>query len=162
MTTEDYNTSQKHVFFKAYQQLWQIEDAIKLIKEHSASKSQVSVLGKFTQKHFDSDKELEKVIKNMAAYWKRSLGNDMDFGSFYNPEIGYVFIVGSLTSMFLHKIDGKTLGAMSTGLYGILRGLGAYPFQAETYLKVLNSDDYLLIIRDFDNELELLEDVLKK
>ncbi len=64
--------------------------------------------------------------------------------------------------MFLHEIDGKTLGAMSTGPYGIIRGLGGYKLQTETYLKLLNDGSYLLILRGYDDELNALEDILEK
>jgi hypothetical protein len=88
----------------------------------------------------------------MRVHYKELLGEAIDFGSFNNPEIGVVFIVGALTSIFLNDINGKMLGTMSMGIYGVLRGLGAYKFEAETYLRALNNNEYLLIIRGVDDK----------
>lgn len=153
----------KHVFFKPYQNLLQLEKAIQRIKEKDHNLNlQISILGKISQYYSDGENALTATIDAMKLKCEKMLGNTTEFGSFYNSNIGVIFIAGSLTPMFLHKIDGKILGEMSTGPYGILRGLGAYRFQAETYLKALNTRTYLLIIRGFDYELDLVEDALNK
>ncbi len=162
MKTKVLNTVKKYFFFKTYPHLWQLEKAIKIINENDAFNSQLSILGKFTQEQAENEKKPFTERKNFKPYWQELLGTSVDFGFFSNPEIGTIFIVGSLTSMFLHEIDGKALGAMSTGLYGIIRGLGGYKLQAETYLKLLNGGSYLLILRGYDDELNVLEDILEK
>ncbi|WP_445957809.1 hypothetical protein [Yeosuana sp.] len=160
VTTEEDN--KKQVFFKEYKNLNQIKKTLKRVKEYHTSNIQVSILGKFPKNNSDDMKLLEKDIRDMHVYWRKVLGTSFDFGSFKNPEVGVVFIAGPLTSLFLNDINGKSLGTMTTGIYGVLRGLGANLFQAETYLKALNNNEYLLIMRGFDYDLYGMENLLKK
>jgi len=161
--TKDLKTQQKHFLIKAYPHSSQLEIAIKKIKENSTSNLQLSILGKFTKEYISKSKEERAIYeKELKHYWNGLLGSSQEFGLFKNPELGTVFIAGSLTSMFLHKIEGKALGAMSAGSYGILRGLGAYQLQAESYLKLLTKGSYLLIVRGYDDELNSLEVILAK
>jgi len=159
---KDLNTQQKHFLIKAYPLLWPLEKAIKILNKNRTSNSQLSILGKFT-KGYTSKSIEERAIyeKEMKIYWNGLLGTSPEFGFFTNPDLGTVFIAGSLTSMFLHEIEGKALGAMSAGSYGILRGLGAYQIQAESFLKLLTNGNYLLIVRGFDDELSVLEELLE-
>lgn len=160
--TKDFSTQQKHFLIKAYSHLWSLEKAIKVIDENGISNSQLSILGKFAKEHTSkSIKEQTIYEKELKAYWKGLLGASIAFGFFTNSELGTVFVVGSLTSMFLHEIEGKALGAMSVGSYGILRGLGAYQLEAEAYLKLLTNGSYLLIARGYDDELNDLEVTLE-
>ena len=87
-------------------------------------------------------------------YWKNMLDHTIAFDSLKNPEIGDIFIVGALTSTFLNKVDGKTLGMLSVGPYGILRGIGASESQANIYLKLLKNGRYLLIFRGNIEEID--------
>lgn len=153
----------KHVYFKCYQNLSQVKKAVQSInkKNHNLS-VQLSILGKISENYSNDEKELTATINGTKLECEKILGNATEFGGFYNTTIGVVFIAGALTPMFLHKIDGKILGEMSTGLYGILRGLGAYQFQAETYLEALKTGTYLLIVRGFDNDLDLVDAALNK
>jgi len=161
MTTKDFNSKQKHVYFKTYKNLRQIKKVLKHVKEFNDSDIQISVLGKITQNNFNGSIQLEEDFLSMKIYWQELFGENIDFGSFHNPEIGAVFVVGPLTSIFLNRINGKKLANMSTGIYGVLRGLGAHKLRTETYLKALNNNDYLLIIRAADSDLYGLDSVLK-
>lgn len=157
MTTGNYIPKQKQVYFKAYKEPSKLESALKYLKEENKSFFQISILGKVAQ--FSSDKGIE--ISNDStitkAYWKDQLGKSVNFGTFYNTESGFVFIVGALVSIFLHQINGKPLATLSSGTYGIFRGIGASETQATTYLKLLNSGNYLLILRGADNEINALD-----
>ena len=107
--------------------------------------------------------ELEKASRQKAVlkkYWDQLLGEGADFGFFSNPEIGTVFIVGPLSTMFLHDVDGKKLGAMSEGPYGILRGMGAGKTNVAKYLNKLNDGSYILLVRGPSYELERLKNSL--
>lgn len=90
----------------------------------------------------------------IKAYWETLFDVSVSFGSFYNPEIGDVFIVGALISTFLHEVNGKPLVILSSGPYRIFRGLGIEETDASEYLKMLNNGSYLLIIRARNNEIE--------
>lgn len=150
MTLEDISVLPKQVIFKSFKNLMQIEKALRSVQGYDDSLIQASVLGKFPKFISDDITRLEGNNKNMQHYWKKLLGVDIKYGKFKNPEIGTVFVVGPLASIFLNKINGKNLGNMSTGIYGILRGLGANKYQAETYLHALNNNEFLLILRGND------------
>jgi hypothetical protein len=161
MKKEIENKEQKHFLIKSFRQLWPLEEAIQGIRNSAPAELQLSVLGKFSHVCISTDSEVLKAKKELKHYWKDSLGPKSDFGLFCNPEIGTLFIVGSLVSQFLHDVDGKFLGEMSSGPYGILRGLGATEKDTSSYLKDLNEAFYLLIIRGYDFELEPVKIVLK-
>ncbi len=155
------NAEQKHFFIKSYTLLSELRKAVMMIQE-SALSPNVSILGKFTnEQSFKNEKEQIEFEKQLKNYWKESLGSMIEFGAFKNPELGTVFIIGALTPMFLHKINGKALGGMSAGFYGILRGLGAYKLQADIYLKALNKGNYLLIVRGYNDELSVIDELLE-
>lgn len=160
MTTENYNTKQKQVYFKAYKHLFLLENALKYIKEEDAN-FQISILGKVVHFYLDKDMEVSNNIDIIKKFWKDLLGKTINFGSFYNPEIGNVFIAGSLAPTFLHIINDKPLAALTSGPYGIFRGIGADETQAAAYLKLLNSGNYLLIFRGFKDELHNLDNMLR-
>ncbi|NNE77513.1 MAG: hypothetical protein HKN31_10630, partial [Pricia sp.] len=104
---------------KAYHHLWQLEKAIEAIKENASSSLQLSVLGKMTEEYEATDKQTLRAKNDLKSYWEGLLGENTDFGHFYNPEIGTLFIAGRLASQFLHDLDGNVLGAIASGPYGI-------------------------------------------
>lgn len=152
----------KSIFFKAFNDLWNLEEAIKVIDERKLMDSQLSILGKLMLKESSYIGIDDKEVIKMNLYSKKILGSSTNFGVFNNPDIGVVFIAGFLTEIFLYEINKKPLGALSTGPYGILRGVGAHPAQTSSYLKSLKNDNYLLILRGVDFELVELEEVLER
>ena len=156
--------TQKHIrsyfLVKAYHYLWQLEQGVEAILKHGSDRLKLSVLGKMAEDCIATDKKKMHAKQELKEYWKRSLGADTDFGLFCNPEIGTLFIAGRLASQFLHDLDGRALGALSSGPYGILRGLGINESKAKKYINKLNKGWYLLLIRGQSFELDLLEDVL--
>lgn len=100
------------------------------------------------------------IQKELREFWKSCLGPTSEFGLFCNPDIGMLFIAGSLVSQFLHDMDGKTLGEMHSVPYGILRGLGITEKNASKYLKELNESYFLLLIRGYDYELDTMESLV--
>lgn len=154
MISSKYNTKQKQFHFKAYQELSKLENALNSLKEENATIFQVSILGKLTQ--FCSEKDIEsfKDTITVKSYWQDRLGKTINFGTYYNIESGSVFIVGSLATTFLRQINGKSLATLSSGPYGIFRGLGVGETDASRYLKMLYNDSYLLIIRCSEKEIE--------
>ena len=160
MTTENYNP--KHIYFKAYKHLSLLEDTLKFIKEKDPTDLQISILGKMAQFYRDKNISLSKEVDTIRIYWEDMLDNSTAFGSVYNPEIGNLFIVGALTPTFLNKVDGKTLGMLSVGPHGILRGIGASEIQATDCLKRLKSGEYLLILRGPEDQLENFKKILEE
>jgi len=157
-----HSTKQKQVYFKAYKELEQLEKALKYLKEENTAQIQVSVLGKVSQFHSDRDIEYFQDTTIMKSYWKDLSGKSVNFGIFYNPESGSVFIVGSLATIFLHKINGKSLATLSSGPYGIFRGIGVTEKKTTNYLKLLNCGHYLLILRGNEDKIPSLETLINE
>ncbi len=160
MRTRTKEQEQKHFYIKSCQQLWQLEEAIQEIRKHAITQLQLSVLGKPVKDCVSNNKESLKAQKELKHYWKDSLGPTSDFGLFCNPGLGTLFIAGSLASQFLNDMDGKALGEMRSGPYGILRGLGIAEKNATSYIKDLNEAYFLLILRGYDYELDIMEELL--
>ena len=139
-----------------------MEKSIKIIRKQSKDTLQLSVLGKMENDCLPPAKKLNGSIENIKENWKGLLGAETDFGLFSNPEVGNVFVCGPLVSLFLHDLDGKALGEMTAGPYGILRGLGISEKDVTYYLKKLIDSHYLLLIRGKDKELEEVENTLAK
>lgn len=159
MTTGNYNIKQKQIYFKVYQDLAQLGNALKLLEEPRFSQVQVSVLGKIDKFYFDKNMPIPKDTDTIKSFWNKLLGNTINFGTFYNPQTGPVFIVGSLVSVFLHEINGTALATISSGPHGIFRGIGASEAQAIHYLEQLNTGNYILILRGFEQELQAIDTI---
>ncbi|TVZ28424.1 hypothetical protein JM83_3551 [Gillisia sp. Hel_I_86] len=161
MTVEPYNAKQKQVYFKAYAHLFLLENALKHIEE-DVPNFQISVLGKVAQFYLDKDIEVSKNSDPIRTYWEKTCNNTIAYGCLYNPQIGNIFIVGNLAPTFLYKIDDKTLGMLSAGPYGILRGIGANEIQVSTHLKMLDNGNYILIFRGVKADLEKYKILLEE
>jgi len=157
-----YNTKQKQIHFRAYQELSQLENALKHLKEENTALFQLSILGKVAQFYKDKDTSSSSFNDTclIKKYLQNLLGETLRFGTFNNPESGPVFIAGTLVTTFLHKINGKSLATLSSGSYGIFRSIGVSELQATTYLKLLNTGSYLLILRGYEFEIEALDTLL--
>ena len=154
-------TKQKRVLLKSYSKFQQIEQAIQTLKVSSNTNLQISIIGKFDDNGLDDAKTLIALEEDMETKCKALFEYPIDFGILSNPVIGSLFITGFLVSLFLQEIELKEIGAMLTGPYGILRGLGIDKDNAQTYLKALHDGEYLMIIRGFENELKQFEADLK-
>ena len=155
-------TTQKRAFLKAYDQIDQIENAIKAIKENSTTEVVLSILGNFGEEHSNSPKGLANKKKYLETYFKELMGTDTDFDSFYNSETGYVFVTGFIVPMFLHRVGEKKIGGLFGGPYGILRGLGISEDSATNFLKKLNDGKYLLLARGNHVDIQTLEGILEE
>lgn len=153
MTADISNIQPKQVYFKAYTHLSQLEDALKHLNNEDLIKFEISILGKFDQFYLDRNIEASEHNGIIKTYWKETY-NSLTYASSNNAQFGNLFIVGSLASTFLYKIDGKTLGMLSAGPNGIFRGIGATEAQVNINLKMLNIGNYLLIFRGIEADLE--------
>ncbi len=155
MKTRVKRLTDKQFFSKIYFRLSQLERAIKEISKYP-SVYEISVLGKVGHLKIELDEEIA-----MKNYWSALLKDESEFGYFFNPEIGTIFIVGPLAPLFLDDMEGKSLGSMSTGPNGILRGLGINEEQAINQIKKLNQGGYLLIVRGHSLDAKILNDAFE-
>ncbi|WP_405572592.1 hypothetical protein [Winogradskyella sp. Asnod2-B02-A] len=145
MKNRDEDIKDKHVLLKSFKSIRQIENIIKQICSSDINDIQISVLGKVEDVNFDTN--FADSWKELKSYCSNKLQLASNFGMVSNSEIGTYFIAGFLAPMFLQEINGKTIGAMSTGFYGILRGLGIDQENVSGYSKALNKGGLILIIR---------------
>ena len=151
---------EKRFFSKTFDQLSQVEKAITFVLAENPLDSRLTLLVNLDQIRHSELWEAEEMNERLKTYWKKLLGPKTDFGFFYNREIGTVFIAGPLSELFLYDVDGKKLGELSAGPYGILRGLGIDETDAVAYIRKLNEGCYLLLIRGHGLDLNALENAL--
>jgi hypothetical protein len=161
MKSKDQETKQRHVFLKSYPRFEQIEAAVKMLQPIKGNNMQVSILGKLNTKSYKNEKKSIYSENELKTHCEAMFQLPIDFGIISNPEIGKIFIAGSFAPMFLQEINGKKLGSMSMGLYGVLRGLGIDQERVTSYLKALLNGEYLIVLRGYDKELNLWEDKLR-
>ncbi|WP_179374833.1 hypothetical protein [Winogradskyella wichelsiae] len=156
-TTE--HTKEKSVFLKSYPKIELIKNVINNIYHTPNVYIQISVLGKL------ATEELNPTFLNSKTHLQTYCENDLKlsskFGTILNPEIGPFFIAGFLAPMFLQEVNGKTIGSMPTGLFGILSGLGINQNNICTHLRTLKKGNYILILRGSNSELNKLKSQLK-
>ena len=138
------NAAKHHVFSKMIAQLSEVERVVDRTNKDD-SDTQLTFLFKLGKHCFGEDRKIEGQSRRLKNYWKKLLGPTIDFGSFYNRDIGTIFIAGPLSEIFLQDVDGKKLGAFTEGPYGILRGLGLNHVKASVAIKKLNEGQYLLL-----------------
>lgn len=152
----------KHVVSKLYVHLNQVERAIEYIVKTDDTDTQLTMLVKLGETSNATYPFTELTNIQMETYWRNLLCKNTEIGFFQNPQIGTIFVAGALSEVFLHDINGKKLGAMSGGPYGILRGLGVEEPEAANYIKKLNEGLYLLLVRTSRFDFEGLGNPLEK
>ena len=152
-------TREKRVYIASFSKIQHIENLLKRIFHLDMKNIQISVIGKMQS--INSDTNFKPSWMDLKNYCTNELHLSSDFGMVSNPEMGTVYIAGFLAPMFLQEIDGKKIGSLSTGLYGILRGLGIDQNSVVTYSKALHTNNFLLIIRGNKDEMIALETLLK-
>ena len=152
MTAETSNA--KQVYFEAYSHLSLLENVLKNIKEEDLANFQISIVGKVSKFYLDKDMAVPKDTEAIKLYWEKTFNSSIAYGSLNNPQFENIFIVGTLASSFLYDIDGKPLGMLSAGPYGILRGIGGCEIQVTAYLKMHEKNYYLLIFIGSEADLE--------
>lgn len=156
------NSKQKQVFLKCYGQKAQLEKAIRAILRGNLNKTRISILGKFLDDRGSESNDRSDGSALLSNFFKELLGEEMNWGTFYSPEIGSVFVTGFLVSIFQSRVGDKMLGELSVGPYGILRGLGVSEVETTLNVNKLKKGDYLLLIRSNLFEIGKLENILKK
>lgn len=146
----------RFVYLKAFDCLTDTESAIRIVV-NSTLNIQLSVLSKIHDELGDEDKTIQELT---SQYWENSLGTHTGFGILTSPDIGNYFIAGTLADLFLQEIDGKPIGEMNTGVYGILRGLGFHQNTVDIFLKDLLAGQYLLISRGMNAQIDDIQNLL--
>jgi hypothetical protein len=153
-------TQHKDVILQSYPEFQQIEKAINILKKNKNINLQVTIIGKLNDDNLDDELNEIDLEKSMEKKCLALFDFPVDFGILSNPEIGSIFIAGFLASMFLQEVEHKKIGAMLTGPYGILRGLGIDRERTSFYLKTLHQGNYLIILRGYDAEINEMKDKL--
>ncbi|EPR66340.1 hypothetical protein [Cyclobacterium qasimii] len=157
----DPDTEHKQVLIKSFAQITELENALKAIHEIDSDKMALSIIGNLGDTNANNPKQLAEEKKQLHTFFKEFLGNETNFDTFYNPEIGYLFIVGFLVLTFLNPVGGRTIGALSGGPYGILRGLGISETEAILNVQKLHDGNYLFLARGKRLPIEKLQGILK-
>ncbi|MBD1263152.1 hypothetical protein HZY62_21360 [Maribacter polysiphoniae] len=152
----------KHVFLRSYDEISNLEKTIEVIQKSKIKNIMISILGNLEKVQPQNSKRPTDRKVCLENYFKNLLGLDTDLGFFHNAESGELFVTGFLAPIFLDKINEKTLGALSGGPYGVLRGLGIRKKRAGTYIDLLNDGEYLMLVRGNYFDIHLLEGILDK
>jgi hypothetical protein len=155
----DKQSQQKVTFIKDYSDFSQTEKALLDLTNDKSFNSQFSIIGKLSDenyptKRFTSGRFLieDRLIK--------MLGASVTYGKVVNSEIGTLIVIGFLASYFLQEVEGKTLGSLSEGPYGIIRGLGFSNEETAYFIKAVDAGHFLLLIRDYQHVLNKLKKTL--
>ncbi|MDE3742546.1 hypothetical protein [Maribacter polysaccharolyticus] len=114
------------------------------LKRKSSSDMQLTLLFKIGQ-HFFGEGELNFLRPALKEYWERILGPDLEFGFFFNEDIGTIFVAGPYRGLFLQMINDKKLGSFTKGVHGILGGLGFNDRKTAEAIGKLRQGHYLII-----------------
>lgn len=155
---------QEQQFFSinSYQKLWQLKTVIHQLNMLTANSLQLSVLGKLNQNVVLKSSQNKQANTELNQNLKSIFGIETDFATFNNPEIGTLFITGTVVSHFLQEMYGsKQLGEFPSGPYGILRGLGITEKNTYNCLQDLNNNYFLLIIRCQKRELKFVNELFQ-
>lgn len=145
METKSIKKEEPHVFFYTMAQLSYVEKWVDFLTKNGLD-SHLTIMFKLGQQYLDDLSAADLKLK-LENYWKKILGPLTEFGLFYNPDIGTVFITGPYTGLFVQEVNGKELGALPEGLYGILRGLGLNSKETSNTLEKLAEGQYLILGR---------------
>jgi len=149
---ENSELKQRRVLLKKYSTPHQLEQLLTLLKRQSAA-VQLTLLGKVTTAADHKNETDHEWLDDFVTRWRKFATTPIEYGVVTNPEIGTIFIVGSFADMFLQEINGKKIGSMTTGIYGVLRGLGIDQEAVNAYINALSDGTYLIILRGYDYEL---------
>ena len=152
-------SAHKHVYSKIYFDSFHVLEAAEIINNASAD-YELSILGKTNILNSAQNKGQINTGIAIKDHLSKITKVVMEYDYFYNPEMGYIFIIGPLSSIFLDDLEGKSLGTISAGPYGILRGLGISPKEATSHIEALKKGGYLLIVRGYVDDMNTLENIL--
>ncbi|WP_188464441.1 hypothetical protein [Bizionia arctica] len=142
---------------KSFQDMSQLHLAIDKCHDITKERLQFSVLEKCKAPIANDVVLCTQQFQNLKTVLHNEFSAKSKSGLFFNPEIGTIFCIGNLSPFFLQEIDGKPLGALGTGVYGIIRGLGINEEDAKQNITELRQGNYLLFISGTANTIENLK-----
>lgn len=146
-----------HFLVKSYQEIEELQQAMLYSKGNTIGKLGFSILQKGKEPLAHDLVLCTQEFQNIHAILEDEFPTTTKSGMFFNPEIGVIFCLGALSPMFLQQIDGKALGAIGTGVYGIIRGLGINEQEARQNINALSQGNYLLFISGRAKTIEVLK-----
>ena len=153
-------SEQKQIFLKPYEQVSDLENALKTVRQINFDKMAVSVIGNLGEDYIKDSKELTTIENQLNPFFKELLGSNTAFDTFYNPELGRLFVAGFLVQTFLNSVGKRGIGELSGGPYGILRGLGITETDTIASINKLKDKTYLLVARGNRLDIQKLENQL--
>lgn len=131
------------IFLVPIAQLSHLEKWVQLERK-SSKDMQLTLLSKLGEHSF-GEGELKLLRPALKEYWERILGPDLEFGFFFNEDIGMIFVAGPYKGLFLQVINDKKLGSFAKGVHGILGGLGFKDRKTAEAIGKLRQGHYLII-----------------
>lgn len=144
-----YNAGRKlkiNLYVKLCNNCLEVESIIrKMKKNNNDTLNHFSVLGKVSG-HSEQD------FASSTASLTKVFPMGINFLSI--PEVGKVFVMGSLSSLLLEKIDGKALGSLEGGLVGILNGCGVSNKKSLQCIEHLKNGKHIVVAWEYIQEMK--------
>ena len=130
---------EKGVYIKEFDTFDEAKDAFDVLRKRGLS--QVSLLGRINppvqEIHSKSSQDLTKV-----------LSSEKEVGFFLIPEIGKLFIIGSLTFLLMEIVGLKISGVSNNDISNLLAGLGLTAEEVREKENDLKDGKHLIIVRE--------------
>lgn len=153
-------SEQKQIFLKPYEQVSDLEKALKTVRQIEFDKMAVSVIGNVGEDHINKSKELTTIENQLRRFFSELLAPNTAFDTFYNPELGRLFVAGFLVETFQNSVGKRGIGELYGGPYGILRGLGITETDTIASINKLKGKTYLLVARGNRLDIQKLKNQL--
>ncbi|CAM4301288.1 hypothetical protein ZONE111905_13895 [Zobellia nedashkovskayae] len=153
-------SEQKQIFLKPYEQVSDLEKALKTVRQIEFDKMAVSVIGNVGEDHINKSKELTTIEYQLRRFFSELLAPNTAFDTFYNPELGRLFVAGFLVETFQNSVGKRGIGELYGGPYGILRGLGITETDTIASINKLKGKTYLLVARGNRLDIQKLKNQL--
>ena len=153
-------SEQKQIFLKPYEQVSDLEKALKTVRQIEFDKMVVSVIGNVGEDHINKSKELTTIENQLRRFFSELLAPNTAFDTFYNPELGRLFVAGFLVETFQNSVGKRGIGELFGGPYGILRGLGITETDTIASINKLKGKTYLLVARGNRLDIQKLKNQL--
>jgi hypothetical protein len=148
----------KKTFLNSYTNFSELENALLSIRRMNDDSIGISVIGNANDTDDSHKFALHK--NDIQQLLNKIIGEETEFDSFYNRELGHLFVSGFLVSTFLNPVGKSNIGILSGGPYGVLRGFGISEQDAAESVKKLSNGDYLLVIRGNNRAVQKIASML--
>jgi len=148
----------KKTFLNSYTNFSELENALLSIRRMNDDSIGISVIGNVNDT--DDSHKFALHRNDIQQLLNRIIGEETEFDSFYNRELGHLFVSGFLVSTFLNPVGKSNIGILSGGPYGVLRGFGISEQDAAESVKKLSNGDYLLVIRGNNRAVQKIASML--